>query len=90
MTSTRIYNKMIFKDSMKIGTMLQIDQDSKLSQINWNMAMNPIKTGIKTMDIITKEVKVYKTELKLEDLVTLTNKTEVISFQLMLEVRISL
>ena len=90
MTSTRIYNKMIFKDSMKIGIMLQIDQDSKLSQINWNMAMNPIKTGIKTMDIITKEVKVYKTELKLEDLVTLTNKTEVISFQLMLEVRISL
>ena len=90
MTSTRIYNKMIFKDSMKIGIMLQIDQDSKLSQINWNMAMNPIKTGIKTMDIITKEVKVYKTELKLEDLVTFTNKTEVISFQLMHEVRISL
>ena len=90
MTSTRIYNKMIFKDSMKIGIMLQIDQDSKLSQINWNMAMNPIKTGIKIMDIITKEVKVYKTELKLEDLVTWTNKTEVISFQLMLEVRISL
>ena len=90
MTSTRIYNKMIFKDSMKIGIMLQIDQDSKLSQINWNMAMNPIKTEIKIMDIITKEVKVYKTELKLEDLVTLTNKTEVISFQLMHEVRISL
>ena len=90
MTSTRIYNKMIFKDSMKIGIMLQIDQDSKLSQINWNMAMNPIKTGIKIMDIITKEVKVYKTELKLEDLVTWTNKTEVISFQLMQEVRISL
>jgi len=54
------------------------------------MAMNPIKTGIKIMDIITKEVKVYKTELKLEDLVTWTNKTEVISFQLMHEVRISL
>ena len=90
MTNTSIYNKMIFKDSMKIGIMLQIDQDSKLSQINWNMAMNPIKTGIKIMDIITKEVKVYKTELKLEDLVTWTNKTEVISFQLMLEVRISL
>jgi hypothetical protein len=54
------------------------------------MAMNLIKTGIKTMDIITKEVKVYKTELKLEDLVTWTNKTEVISFQLMQEVRISL
>jgi len=54
------------------------------------MAMNLIKTGIKTMDIITKEVKVYKTELKLEDLVTWTNKTEVISFQVMLEVRISL
>ena len=89
MISTNICNKMMPRDSMKIGIMLPIDWDSKLSQTSWSMAMNPIKTEIKIMVIQTKEDLDKTIELKLEDLDLLINQIEDISFQLIQEVKIS-
>jgi hypothetical protein len=53
------------------------------------MAMNPIKIEIKIMVIKIREDMVQTIGLKPEDLGMLTNQIEDISFQLMLEDRIS-
>ena len=81
---------MMSKGLMKTGTVQQIDQGSKLSQINWNMAMNPMLTEIKIMDIQIREDLDKIIELKKEVLDMQTNQIEVILFHLMQEDKINL
>ena len=81
---------MMFKDLMKSGIMQPIDQGSRLLQINWNTAMNPIKIGIEITDILIREDLDKITELKKEVLDIQTNQIEVISFHHMQEDRINL
>ena len=81
---------MMSKGLMKTGTVLQIDQGLKLSQINWNMAMNPMLTEIKIMDIQIREDLDKIIELKKEVLDMQTNQIEVILFHLMQEDKINL
>lgn len=81
---------MMFKDLMKSGIMQPIDQGSRLLQINWNTAMNPIKIGIEITDILIREDLDKITELKKEVLDIQTNLIEVISFHHMQEDRINL
>ena len=90
MININIYNKMMFKDLMKSGIMQPIDQGSRLLQINWNTAMNPIKIGIEITDILIREDLDKITELKKEVLDIQTNLIEVISFHHMQEDRINL
>ena len=81
---------MMFKDLMKSGIMQPIDQGSRLLQINWNTAMNPIKIGIEITDILIREDLDKIIELKKEVLDIQTNLIEVISFHHMQEDRINL